>query len=358
MAKNNKEKTAEVKVDQQLSKEGTQSVAAGGKRKGGRPRYMRAILLGLLLVLLAALISGSLGYFSGIKQRKAEEENQRLTLATTHYKYGMEAMAGGNYEVARIQFEYVIQIYPSFPDITNKYTEVLINLAKTQQATAQPTPTPTRDVQGAQALLQQAQTDMTNQEWCLAVDSLKSLRDEDHTYETLTVDGMLWTSMRNCAIKKITTEGDLEGGLYYLSLVEQFTPLDHDAVNYSAWARLYVTGASYWEVDWSQVVYYFNQIYAAFPYMHDTSGWTAIDRYRIGLREYGKYLMGIEEYCSAQEQLQLSLNIQSDDEVANLLNEATVYCQGPTAEPQVATTEAPTTIATEEPVVTETTVTP
>ncbi len=118
MAKKNKEKTAEAKVDQQLNKEDTQSVAKTAKPKGKRPHYVRAVLLGLLMVLVAALISGSLGYYSGIRQRKTEEENQRLTLATTHYKYGMEAMASGNYEVARIQFEYVIQIYPSFPDIT------------------------------------------------------------------------------------------------------------------------------------------------------------------------------------------------------------------------------------------------
>jgi len=325
-------------VDQKTTKEDTQAIKTGGKRKGGRPRYVRAVLMGLLLVLIAALISGSLGYYSGIKQRKAEEEKQRLTLATTHYKYGMEAMASGNYEVARIQFEYVIQIYPTFPDITEKYSEVLINLTKTQQTTAQATATPTRDIQGAQALFQQAQTDMANQEWCLAVDTLKSLRDEDVSYETLTVDGMIWASLRNCATYKITNEGDLEGGLYYLSLAQKFAPLDHDAVNYAAWARLYVTGASYWEVDWAQVVYYFSQTYAAFPYLHDTSGWTAIDRYRIGLREYGKYFMSIEEYCSAAEQLQLSLNIQYDEEVSNLLNEATVYCQGPTAEPQAITT--------------------
>lgn len=346
MAKKNKEKTAEAKVDQQLNKEDTQSVAKTAKPKGKRPHYVRAVLLGLLMVLVAALISGSLGYYSGIRQRKAEEENQRLTLATTHYKYGMEAMTSGNYEVARIQFEYVIQIYPSFPDITEKYSEVIINLTKTQQATIMPTQTPTLDVQGAQALFQQAQTDMANQDWCKAVDTLNGLRDEDHTYQTLTVDGMVWTSLRNCAIKKISSDGDLEGGLYYLSLAEKFAPLDHDAVNYSTWARLYVTGASYWDVDWAQVVAYFSQTYAAFPYLHDTSGWTAIDRYRVGLREYGKYLMSIEEYCKAQENLQLSYNIQADEEVGNLLNEAASYCQGPTAQPLAPT---PTSEVTVEP---------
>ncbi len=209
-----------------------------------------------------------------------------------------------------------------------------------------PTQTPTLDVQGAQALFQQAQTDMANQDWCKAVDTLNGLRDEDHTYQTLTVDGMVWTSLRNCAIKKISSDGDLEGGLYYLSLAEKFAPLDHDAVNYSTWARLYVTGASYWDVDWAQVVAYFSQTYAAFPYLHDTSGWTAIDRYRVGLREYGKYLMSIEEYCKAQENLQLSYNIQADEEVGNLLNEAASYCQGPTAQPLAPT---PTSEVTVEP---------
>jgi len=341
MAKKNKEQTAEMKLDSPLPQEDTQAKAKQKKSKDGRPHYVRAILLGLLLVLVAVLISGSLGYFAGIKQRKAEEENQRLTLATTHYKYGMDALASGNYEVARVQLEYVIQIYPEFPDIMEKYSQVVIALTKTQQATVIPTQTPTPDVRGAQALFEQAQTNIANQEWCAAVETLKTLRDEDHTYQTLTVDGMVWLSLRNCAIQKITKEGDLEGGLYDLSLAEKFAPLDHDAVNYASWARLYVTGASYWEVDWAQVVNFFSQVYAAFPYLHDTSGWTATDRYRIGLREYGKSLMSSQEYCKAQEQFQLSLAIQNDEEAAKLLNEATTQCQGPITQPTATIEETP-----------------
>lgn len=338
--KNNKEKTAEIKTEANPTQEDTQSVVKRGSRKSGKPRYVRAVLFGLLLIILAALISGALGYSSGIRQRQAEQEKQRLTVATTHYRYGMEALASGNYEVARIQFEYVIEIYPSFPDIADKYSQVLINLAKTEQATPLPTATPTRDIQGAQALFQQAQQDMSNQDWCLAVDAMRDLRDEDYTYETLTVDGMLWTSLRNCAIKKITADGDLEGGLYYLSLVQKYTPLDHEAVNYATWARLYVTGASYWEIDWSQVVYYFSQLYNAFPYMYDGSGWTSIDRYRIGLHKYGEYLMDRQEYCAAQEQLQLSLNILYDDAVYQLEQEARANCEGPAEQPQAATPTA------------------
>ncbi len=349
MAKDNKEKTTEIDVTQKPSQEDTQSLKPEGKRKSGKPRYVRAVLLGLLLVLIAALLSGSLGYFSAINQRKTEEENQRLTIATTHYRYGMEALASGNYEVAKIQFEYVIQIYPSFPDITEKYSEVLINLTVNEQVTQAPTATPTRDIQGAQALYQQAQQDIANQEWCLAVDTLRSLRDEDYTYETLNVDGLLWTSLRNCAVKKITADGDPEGGLYYLALAENFAPLDHDAINYSTWARMYVTGASYWEVDWSQVVYYFSQVYSAFPYLYDSTGWTAIERYRIGLREYGRYLIGVQEYCEAEKQLRLSLDMQYDEETAQLVEEAFIGCQGPTDVPAPAATQAPTDEPTEEP---------
>ncbi|NMB61625.1 MAG: hypothetical protein GYA18_04710 [Chloroflexi bacterium] len=338
--KNNKEETTTIKTEAKSTQEDTQSITKRGNRKSGKPRYVRAILSGILLIIVAALISGSLGYYSGIQQRRVEEENQRLTVATTHYRYGMEALASGNYEVARIQFEYVIEIYPTFPDITDKYSQVLINLAKTEQATPLATATPTRDIQGAQALFQQAQQDMSNQDWCLAVDAIRDLRDEDYTYQTLTVDGMLWTSLRNCAIKKITADGDLEGGLYYLSLVQKYTPLDHEAVNYATWARMYVTGASYWEIDWSQVVNYFSQLYNAFPYMYDGSGWTSIDRYRIGLREYGKVLMDQQEYCDAQQQFQLSLNIFYDDAVYQLEEEARVNCEGPAEEPVAATPTA------------------
>ena len=55
----------------------------------------------------------------------------------------------------------------------------------------------------------------------------------------------------------------------FLAIVEKYMPLDHDSVNYAQWARLYLTGASFWDIDWSQVVNYLASFRAAFPYLHD-----------------------------------------------------------------------------------------
>jgi hypothetical protein len=63
--------------------------------------------------------------------------------------------------------------------------------------------------------------------------------------------------------------------MYDMSLAEQFGPLDKEADTYRTWARLYITGASFWEIDWEQVINYFSQVYAAVPMLRDGSGVTA-----------------------------------------------------------------------------------
>ena len=325
-AKTAVEKTQKQKVDD------TSRIKVEGKAPK-QPKRWRVILFGLLVMFLFSAAGGGLGYYSGIQRRLAQDRSQALNTAATHYQYGLQALLSENYELAKIQFEYVIQIYPEFPDVTQRYTEAIIGMAKSQEQTNMPTAAPTRDIQGAEALFNQAVQDIYSQEWQGAVELLRALRDEDYTYRTLEVDGLYWLALRYAAVEKITRLGDLEGGLYYLALSERYAPLDHDAVNYALWARMYVTAVSFWELDWAQVVNYFGQLYNAFPYIKDGSNWTAIERYRVGLNEYGKQLMVQREYCKAEQQLRASLNIQYDGEIERLANEAMVYCLGPTATP-------------------------
>jgi len=311
------------------------------------PKRWRVVLLGIFILLVLASAGSGLGYYSGIQKRIAYEESQHLNVAATHYQNGMQAMLAGNYELAKVQFEYVIQLYPDFPGITEKYSEAVINSTKASWDSAAPTPAPARNVEGAEALFQQALTEIFSQQWAAALNTLQALRDEDYTYRTLEADGLYWIALRYAAVDKINKEGDLEGGLYYLALAEKFAPLDHDAVNYALWARMYITGASFWDVDWKQVIYYFEQVYNASPYMYDGSR-TAKERYRVGLLEYGKLLLYVtQENCQAEKYLRTCLNVQYDQEVEQLVNEAYLLCLGPTETPTPEITATPQETPTE-----------
>ena len=315
-----------------------------------KPKRWRTVLLGILLVLLLGVAGGGLGYQRGIQDRLAKESQQLLTEAALQFQYGIQQMANANYNLARTHFEYVLKIYPEFPGITEKYTEVMIKLAEAAIPTAQPLATPTLTNLNAEGLFNQATQEVQTRQWAAAMNTLEALRNEDTTYHTLDVDGLYFTAMRYRAVDMIIKEGDLEEGLYLLSLVNRYAPLDHDAVNYSNWARLYLTGASYWDVDWEQVVNYFSQLAAAFPYMHDGTGWTANDRLMKGSEYYADQLAATGDHCNAVDFYQTAINFNPTEELQDKYNRSYLKCHPPTAKPEP--TETPEiVIPTTEPTV-------
>jgi len=293
------------------------------------PRRWRVVLLGVLLLLLFAGTGAGAGYAAGIQQRLAQQNQQVAVTAATHFNYGLQAMLQGNFEVARLQFEYVLKIYPDFPGLREKYTEVMVAQAASNQPTAGPQATPTPDNRGAEALFAQAQQDVIAQNWLAAMTTLEALRNADKNYRTLEVDGLYYLTLRFTAIEKIGRLGDPEGGLYDLTLANRFAPLDHDALNYAGWARNFVNALAYWEVDWEKTVFYMSQVYLTTPGLMDSSGWTAAERHRVALYELGNYKVAIGEPCEAVQYYQSSLTIREDESVRAWLTDADLVCQGP-----------------------------
>ena len=103
-------------------------------------------------------------------------------------------------------------------------------------------------------------TCLIGRDWTGAIDTLLLLRKNYPDYMAVKVDDMLFVALRNRGIDKIAQLHDLEGGNYDLTLAERFGPLDAEARNWRDWAELYIRGASFWDVDWAQSVYYFSQL--------------------------------------------------------------------------------------------------
>jgi tetratricopeptide (TPR) repeat protein len=310
-----------------------------------KPKLWRVIVFGILTIILVAVVGGGLGYKRGIADRLNQQNEQLLSEAALQYQYGVQQMNNGNYDLARTHFEYVLNVYPDFPGLTEKYTEVMVKIAQSNEPTATPVFTPTPDNRDVQTLFAQASQEVQSQQWEAAVNSLEALRNADYTYHTIEVDGLYYTALRYRAIQMILNEGDLEGGLYYLSVLEKYAPLDKDAVNYAVVARLYLTGASYWDLDWSQVVNYFSQLVAAMPSLYDGT-MTAGERYYYALIYYGDQLMDDGDECSAEDQYKAALAMTVTDDLQSKYNKAYGICHPPTKTPTeevyVAPTDEPT----------------
>lgn len=293
---------------------------------GGKPLSWQALtLIGLFGLLLVAALSAFGGYASGIRQRQAAESAQLSVWMDEQFNLAQQDIDARRYDVARQRLERVIEVNPSYPGITDRLAEVLLLLNTRATPTPQPTPTvsPTPDLRGVQELFSQAQQDLSNYEWSKAIETLLSLRKADPAYQAVWVDDMLYISFRNRGADKILKDGDLEGGIYDLTLAEQFGLLDADAKGYLEWARLYITGASFWEINWAQAVYFFGQVAPALPNLRDGSNWTAAERYRLALMGYAGQLANSGDCSGALEQVavleSMGVDISADEELSRLI---------------------------------------
>jgi tetratricopeptide (TPR) repeat protein len=293
------------------------------------PLWWGVILLSLLALVVIAVISAYGGYQSGINERMSYESTLTAQEAQDQYELGVQDIAEGRYEVARQRFEYVIQLNPNYPGVTEKLADVLLEIRTTATPTTAPTPTltPTIDLRGTEELFAQAQAMLINREWSKAIETLLKLRKDEPDYRAIDVDSMLYVALRNRGVEKILNQADLEGGTYDLALAEKFGPLDTEANNYRLWADLYVTGVSFWELDWGQASYYFGQITLVAPNLRDSSNITATERFRIATINYADLLYENGEWCQAQEQYRAVLNLVADADVEAKLNRSTKRCE-------------------------------
>ncbi|MBP1702556.1 MAG: hypothetical protein H6Q38_1663 [Chloroflexi bacterium] len=311
--------------------------------KKKRSRWALIPLAGIIILLIIAVLSGMAGYRSGITIRTDAEKTLVSQQAREQYELGLQDIEMGFFERARQRFEYVIRLDPSYPGAADQLALVLLEINTTATPTLVPTPTltPTPDTRGIDGLFDTATQQLANADWDGAYESLLRLRKQDPTYHAVDIDGMLFLVLRNRGMDKIAMQADLEGGLYDLALAARFGPLDNEAQGYMNWTTLYLTGASFWDLDWRQVVYYFEQIAPQLPYLKDGSGLTAIERYRLGLIGLGDTLMREGDACTAVEKYQLALSYGADPEVDLALAEAVEACSGAEEEAPPSTEATP-----------------
>jgi len=317
-----------------------------------------SILIGILGFILLIGAGGYGGYNAGIEDRKTAQNSIVEQQVMEQFQYALVDIEFKRYDAAMQRLQYIISKDPTFPGAQEKLTEVLV-------LSSVPTPLPTitltstPDFSGAESAYQRAQQLIQAQDWSNALSAIDIIRKLDPTYKTAQVDGMYYFALRNRGHALITQEGNLEGGIYFLTLAERFGPLDNTAVQLREGARLYIVGASFWELDWKQAYDYFSQVGNGWPTMWDGT-MTGSQRLQYAAMRYGDDLFENQDFCGAYDLYQTAGGLGNLDNVASS-NSSKAYQQcypptaiPPTAEsvpvvPAVTTEAAPTEVPTEAP---------
>jgi hypothetical protein len=329
--------------------------------KGRLPIWM-VIVVGIVMLLIIAGISAYLGAQQGTAQKNSLQSTEDVHAVQTQFALAMADIEDGNYGLseqrmlwfrqvspaskpltdeiaaelavqyelakreienknypqAQARLEWILEWQPDYPGVQDTLTEMLFQSRITVTPTPLPTATlvPTVDMRSQEKLYTDSQQTLAAGNWSAAIDTILSLRKLDPAYETVKLDGMLYMAYRNRGVDKILgskktdasiTRVDLQGGSYDLTLAEQFGPLDQEAEAWRRRAKWYLSGASYWGVDWAQAVTYFEQLFLESPYLSDGTQLVK-DRYLGALVKYGDWLAAKGEWCTAREQYQKAID--------------------------------------------------
>ena len=276
----------------------------------------RSILTGLLGVIILLGLAGWGGYENAIVIRTQAKEQIVSSQLMDQFKLALVDEQFKRYDEAQQRLQFILQNDPTFPGAQTEMTKLLIVMSK-PTATLTPTLTPTPDIRGEQAMFATAQQLIATGDWPNALTELDQLRKKSPTFNTSQVDGMYYYALRNYGMNLIQKQGNLEGGVYELTLAERFggIPLDHDASALRDGARLYIDAASFFGLDWATAANELQQVYTAYPALWDGT-MTAAQRYQIAAERYGDQLFAQNKFCDAVKQYQGAQGIGNLDQTA------------------------------------------
>lgn len=330
----------------ELAEESQEPMPPTGKKhvkRGGK-----WIWVGILIFVLLIATGVFLGYRNGVQRRLANEKALLMEQISLQLEWTYKDMDAGRYENAKARLEYIIEKYPEFPGVADLMTQVIGKLNEpvptpTQIVitTVEPGVTVTPDLRGAEEKFSQLMQHIANQEWDLAVQTVQSLKESNFDYRTIEVDGLYFIALRNRGIQRIWA-GELEQGMYDLSVAEELGALDSQAAGAESWATTYLTGASFWDVNWPGAVDIFGQLYAQMPYFSDSTGMTTAERYRIALYRLGDQYAAQGDFCTASSYYSQSLAVGGNLDIQVTASAYAEACANPVTTPEPPQDVTPT----------------
>ena len=274
---------------------------------------------------MVTLVIGALGVYHGLQERA------RLTQETAeeHYAAGLAHLENGEYELAVAELELTLRLVPDHQDAAEKLSEAKARLE------AQETPTVEMHNQVAADLLSQAQAFYSKGQWDDVVLVLEKLRTLDPDYEPEAVKELLFATYYDQGLALINEER-LEEALRSLDKALELKPDHEDALKQRKLAALYLTAISYWGADWDKAIANFNELYSLEPDYMDVK-----QRLHDAYVNRGDLYADQGQWCSAEEQYALALEIKPNQSGEEKRIEANRLCLSVKPTPVIASTVIP-----------------
>lgn len=296
---------------------------------GSRRRIVTALAVAAALAcaLLALLVgSGVAGYRVGLNDRATLQAQE----ADKFFQQGLADLAAGRLALAEADFAHVLQLNPDYPDAARRLQEVRQRIADQQRVV----PTPTTSLRNAlQDVYDTARQAYDEQDWETAVVRLMQVHRLDPTFETQTVEELLFHASTTYGLR-LLDQDRLEEGVFYLEQAAALRPLDQDAALQAAYAKQYLTARGYWNVNWERAIERFGELVDFAPGYKDTFA-----RYVNAHVLYADSYAARGDYCPALPLYQKALALRPDPNVQVKLDDVTARCL--TATPVPLTTTLP-----------------
>lgn len=320
-----------------------QNSKKGKKKKKGKGSIVGWIILGIVIMIGLGIAGGVLGYNSAINARQAEYKRKSMMAAAEQYTMAISDIEKGNYANAKTRLDYVIEVDRDYPGAMETYQQVMLALyptaSPTPMMTATPAPTPTQDTRGEEEMFQSIQQAIYAQNWESAISMINAIRDRNMSYRGLEVDGLFYIALRNYGIQQINS-GYLEQGVYNITLAESFGPIDNNADSLRNAARAYLSGAGFWEINWSKALEYYSNAAMVLPNMYDRATMlTANQRYAEASFHVADEYVAREDYCGAIPFYDQGMPIAGNETVQMTATAVYLVCYPPAPEPVQSDTE-------------------
>lgn len=307
-----------------------QSPPVRGPRTGiRRVLSSTVILVGIIActLLTAILIAGTGGVIAGQKERDVRATQTVMADLDEQFLLGVSNLEQGRYELAAQRFRWILDHDPDYPGVTEHLAEAEQQLSQTGVSPdSQPT-LPPSEASNPEELFTEAQTYYEDEQWQNAITRLRELEALDSTFRTIEVQEMLHESLKSLGITYI--RGDrLEEGLFLLEQAAVIQPLDDQTEGERRLATLYMTGRSYWNLNWPVVIDNLRIVYDIAPNYRDVSPllWGAYIN-------YGDLLVELDAQCEAAEMYLSALELEEDAAVREKYDAASSACTQPATAP-------------------------
>lgn len=294
-------------------------------------------MLGVVFAVVLVVVLGGAawaGYQSGLATRAEQLRITQSMDLQAQFNLGVEDLEARQFSRAAARFEYILGLDPNYPGARERLAEAQAGLQVTPTAIP-PTPEPVTGEDPA-AILAAAQEAADAGNWDAALSQITRLHAVDPDYEVAQAENLAFAALRGRGLARI--QGDeMEAGIFDLDQANAFRPLDQDARNYRAWARLYLAAKSYWGLDWARTVEILQQLYVLAPNFKDTSRLL----YQATLN-WADILNASGDACGAAENYAAAQQFFVDPSVAERLAAAQTNCAlTPTPDPAAEATPDP-----------------